>query len=1102
MDLWTVLPRPALDGATPLLVCNAQGGDVITLTGSGFLNVDGTAPAVLAGSVMATSVEVDDGSCEPIAGRDEGQLCTDLVATFGAGTLSAGVHDLVVTDGAGCDTQDAIELVVVGPPEIATVEPNPVCVEQAVSITITGNDFVRVGSDQPSVTIGTVAATDVAVTDGSCQAIAGASDADTCTELTATIAMNALAVDSYRVTVTNPGTLDCASTEEIDLEVVPPPTITSIDSANVCTGGGSVAITGTGLAGITARLVDPDTQGVIEAVNTVVDAAGTQATITFGSGVQPDTYELVIANEAGCGDTAAQNVVAVAGPVAFFLDPPVAYSGVSLRSILYVSGVTVAPAGVVLTPAGGGTVSDQEPLADVAWPFAGSNNKIGATIPSGIGEGVYDVTVDFATGCDAVLAAGVTIEADATIALLTPALTPQFGQENTEVAVNVSAKATADLLADEVNFQATPRAYLSGSGASLVAEPLRAVAFDDEQRLTAIVPDTLPAGLYDLVVVNPDGSVGFQAGAYEATVVAPPVIDDVTPTQLDNDVDRPIAISGSNFANPTTDIEVTLECLGPTDTVATTIGPLTLDPGATATALIATVPSGITHGSICVVRVTNTANDTFDEFSALTMTNPASKLPPFQAGTELVQGRRAPAAALGAATREARFVYAIGGDDGNPGSALTSVEAAPIGRFGDLGAWRTLATELPVGLTLAQASGGGRYVYLFGGLVAGATSPAIRRAVVLDPADAPEISDVDLRFFATPDADPGTRDGLAPGAWTYVISAVLDPADTDNPGGESLRSEPITLYAPDVPDGVEVQLGWAAAFGADGTTEAVTYRIYRTTAPNSPITELRLLAEVAAPAHTFVDQNPAAFLDPDETPLAMGDLGEWRTLPDELNTPRASFGIALANDPDCDPYLYIVGGRADAATESATYEYASFDPVTGTLGAFAEATGTALTARRELAAFVADDQTSAQITPALGCQSYLYASYGRTGASTFVTTIEEAPVTTGGALGAFSDSGPAPQSFAGHAAFFSSDGAYVMAGASNASAAVDTAIQAAMCSGTGCSAPNLRNFSSASNNLLVARYLPGFVRQGAFFYLIGGADAAGVALASTESNVR
>jgi hypothetical protein len=953
-----------------------------------------------------------------------------------------------------------------------------------------------------------VTAIDVAVTDSSCAPIAGTADAVICTELTATLEMGALAEGTaYRVAVENPSGAACVSQELVGLTVVPPPAIASIDTAMVCSGGGTITVTGTSLAGVTGRLVDPDTQGVVEAINTVVSEDGTSATITFGSGVAPDSYELHVSGAHGCGDAAAQTVAAAIGPVAFFMDPPVAYNGVALRGTLYASGATAAPVSVVLTPAGGGTVADQEPLTDIAWPFAGSNTKIGATIPEGLDEGVYDVTLDFAGTCDAVLPSGLTIEADITLALATPALEPQFGEQSTAVAVGVLAEAEADLGAGEVNFEATPRAYLS-SATLATAEPLRATQLETDQRVTAVVPDTLPAGTYDLIVVNPDGAVGFQAAAYEATAVAPPVIDAVSPTQLDNDMNRPITISGGNFFNPTTDIAVTLSCLASGATTPSIVGPLAIDNASTPTSLIATVTSSsLSHGTTCVVRVTNSANGTFDELSAITITNPSSKLPPFSEGTPLVEARRAPATAFGTATRQARFLYAIGGDDGNTANAKRTVEAAPIGRFGVLGAWRTVATELPAGITQAHAVSGGRYVYVFGGLVAGAPTAAIQRAAVLRPEDAPVISGVELRYYGgVVDGDPETREGLAPGALSYAVSAVFADTDADNPGGESLPSEAITLYAPDIPDGVEVQLTWDEVLGADGVTEATSYRIYRTAVPNGPATSLALLAEVAAPTHAFIDQNPAVFLDADKQPLAIGDLGEWRELPAALNTARAAYGVAIARDPACAPYVYIVGGRTGVQTQSGTYEYATFDPVTGALGAFTQATGSSLGVRREHALFVADGDSSAFINPAAGtCLSYLYAAFGFTGATSFVTTIQEAQVQAGGGLGPFTNalaSGASSQEFAGHAAFFSSDGAYVLAGAGSTGtppAATNEARQAAMDGG---SAPNLGNFSSASNALLRARYLPGFARQGAFFYLVGGADSAGVALRSTERNVR
>jgi hypothetical protein len=596
--------------------------------------------------------------------------------------------------------------------------------------------------------------------------------------------------------------------------------------------------------------------------------------------------------------------------------------------------------------------------------------------------------------------------------------------------------------------------------------------------------------------------VGFQADAYQATAVAPPVIYGVTPAQLDNDVARPITIAGAGFVNPAMDMEVTLECLGPGASAATAVGPLAIAAASTASSLLATVPAGIAHGSVCVVRVANTTNATSAEFSAVTISDAASELPEFQGGTPLVEARRAPAGAIAHATRTARFVYAIGGDDGDAAHAKASVEAAAIGRFGELGAFRKLTTTLPAPVTQAQAVVGGRYVYLLGGLQANATSAAIRRALVLDPGAAPQLDSADMRFFVSPDADPATRDGLAPGAWSYVVSAVFVASDADNPNGESLPSDPVTFYPPDVPDGVEVQLGWAAVHGADGVTEAAAYRIYRTTVPYSAVSSLRLLAQVASPVHTFVDRNPTALLDPDQQPLAVGDLGEWRTMPATLASPRAAYGLALANDSNCDPFVYVVGGRVGADTESATYEYASFDPGTGALGAFTQATGTELSARRELAVFVADERSSSLIAPTLGCESYLYAAYGRSNAAGFVTSVQEAAVRPGGALGAFSASGPSAKSIAGHAAFFSADGAYVLAGAGEAATATSTALRAGICTGNGCTAPDLQSFSSSSSDLLDARYLPGFARDGALLYLVGGADARGEPLTSSERNVR
>ena len=48
-----------------------------------------------------------------------------------------------------------------------------------------------------------------------------------------------------------------------------------------------------------------------------------------------------------------------------------------------------------------------------------------------------------------------------------------------------------------------------------------------------------------------------------------------------------------------------------------------------------------------------------------------------------------------------RWVYAIGGDDGDPTGALRSIEVAPVGVYGDLGDWQVHPRELPEARTLA-----------------------------------------------------------------------------------------------------------------------------------------------------------------------------------------------------------------------------------------------------------------------------------------------------------------------------------------------------------------------------------------------------------------
>ena len=89
---------------------------------------------------------------------------------------------------------------------------------------------------------------------------------------------------------------------------------------------------------------------------------------------------------------------------------------------------------------------------------------------------------------------------------------------------------------------------------------------------------------------------------------------------------------------------------------------------------------------MCVARVTNT-DGVYAEFSAVGVTNASYNLPAPKPGPTLNVGRRALVSSAVQATSAARFVYAIGGDQGDVSSALSSVEFASVDLFGNMNPW-------------------------------------------------------------------------------------------------------------------------------------------------------------------------------------------------------------------------------------------------------------------------------------------------------------------------------------------------------------------------------------------------------------------------------
>jgi hypothetical protein len=245
------------------------------------------------------------------------------------------------------------------------------------------------------------------------------------------------------------------------------------------------------------------------------------------------------------------------------------------------------------------------------------------------------------------------------------------------------------------------------------------------------------------------------------------------------------------------------------------VGPLTVTPVAgtlSATSFDAIFPSDQGGaGAACVVTVTDDEGSAF-RFSAISIKTPAQNLNPLvDAGERLVTARRALGLAAGRPTAQSRFVYAVGGDTGAQSTALATVESANVGLFGTLGAFTTQRNALPSPRSFPGVTRVGRFIYAVGGNDGQSPVANVLRAPVLDPLATPEVIDVGVTLLDEEDPRPGLGQGL----WIYRIAAEFPDNDAIDPGGESLPGEPLVVQLPDVP-GLARTLAWDAIPGASG----------------------------------------------------------------------------------------------------------------------------------------------------------------------------------------------------------------------------------------------------------------------------------------------
>jgi hypothetical protein len=1059
-----VTPPPSLITVVPDLVCNAQGDTHFTLTGTGFIGIDTAVPSVtitdatgkmttLMGALTATSCTADSATPAP---REMLKTCTELTIDVPAGALATGTAKFVVTnpDPAGCASTESITIVVVPPPVVTSAMPSPVCTAEGdVPLLITGMHFLTVDGTPPTVTLTDVAGVapqlvPTMVTATGCMNLAGPPTiretvAD-CTGLTAILKMGSIMVGAtYKVTVTNPMPANCTSQEDVTVVGAPPPTNTSFAPTKLCQGGGSITLMGTNFEqGATVSL------GPLMTTSVTVSQSGSTATASFGAGLSPGMYSVGIQNPDGCSATAMGQVTVALGRIVFFADPPTVWNGINTQITVYSAQGMVPITGISIAPTG---TTQATALTNVV---ANGNNRATAVVPLGTPAGTYDILVDDGT-CPAVLTGGLKVVSQTSFTVTS--INPAYGYNQANTAVTILSNGA---------FVATPRAYLSAGGAN-AATALSAVAFVDASTLTAVVPASanLPVGKYNLIVVNPDGTVGVLKAAFSVIANPTPIITSLQPGSVPTTT-TPFTVVGNNFAANAT---VSGQCFALATGTAIGSGALTGTAPTTCGASQCIQVAGVPFGGpgFCVITVTNPSDGSSFDFSSLVITNSGQKLGTFTtAASTMNTGRRALGLVAGQATPAARFLYALGGDTGTEAMALDTVEAATVDIFGKLGKWITLRGRLNKPRTFVGAVTIDRFLYLVGGSDGTGAVSTVERAYILDPNTVPTFTDLNF------DLPPMGQNGLSGGTYYYRVAAVMANGDAFNPNGENLPSDPFVLLVPSLTNGVYLTLTWSAVTGADH------YRLYRSPTANLAAGSEQLIADnLKTTSYQDTGATPILINGAPLAPLPIGSLGSWVAMP-SLAVAASGAAVAAATDPVTPSvsYIYAMGGNSGTAAA----------PVPTAVTGFLQVTVNADTSQTAGSAWTAGPNLSAARWQTTGYGI----SFGGTstvwaGTGLGVTVFEGATIAAGtgmpAAFQATTNPNPSPAGYAGVAI---NDFLYSFGGPGGGPGVDSKQAQSA-------TPPLLGNFSN-STFLVVPRYLDSGTVESGFIFVCGGDTGAGI----------
>ncbi|MBM4358469.1 MAG: hypothetical protein FJ096_10220 [Deltaproteobacteria bacterium] len=938
-----IVPPPVLEGfdsAKNALACLAEGDQSRTITGKWFARVDDASPTVTIGD-KTFEVTAMDG-CQPVIASvaQKVELCTSITYTMPKDSLAPGFYSLSVKnpDPVGCAADTTLPVAVVAPPTLLEVVPSAVCADgEPKTVTVEGEGFIAIDGTAPTVLVGGMTVM-LAGAPMDCAALGtDFPGVQVCAQLVATLPA-ASAPGEYDVVVKNPAPVDCSTAMPASISVAPIPTVASVEPVKLCSGGGKVTVKGTGFwvdGKMNAPVVTFTPQGggtvIPAAVVTCTDCdpanamAGTTLEAQVGAGLVPGTvYDVSVTNPGDCAATGTLPTVTVeVGPVLYLADPFVVPNAINTRVTLYTTKLVEPLPDPVAWIVPTGQMMPTIPLAaapiDPAFP-----KRLQVTVPKGTAAGVYDVYLDDGIACPAtMLKEGLTVTEKEDLALAS--LTPAFGATAASTPITIFR----DGVKSKADFLATPRVYLNPAKSTSPPDDAKSIllastSFVDKSTLTAVVPAGTPAGLYDVIVVNPTptAEVGVLLDGFAAVVDPPPVVTTVVPPSITAQSGQQVEVVGDAFR---TGAVITASCV---DTMkqpvmapaVTNTAPTCASPGK-GCKMTATINGGtLAQGYVCLLKVTNT-DKTFGEFSAIGVTNASLNIETPKAGSNMLVKRRGLGSAAAKPTTAARFLYAIAGDTGMDAASRSDVEFVSVDLFGTMGAtWKIQRNALLQKRAFFGTAQTDRYVYVVGGTSNGDANAlaSAERAQILDPLEAPAITDVDFAY------DQLGATGLASGEWIYRVAAEFDATDLHNPGGEGLPSDPLIVKIP-LGAKLGVAIFWKAPVDCLGQPlpNVVKYHVYRTPLATSGSGNEKHLAEVPASQTSYADNGGTP--NPMHKPLPLGSTGKWTLLPGlGANNERSGVSAVIGVDPttpDTKRYLYALFGRNKAGTDLKNYQH-------------------------------------------------------------------------------------------------------------------------------------------------------------------------------------